>query len=150
LIRQPIAGVVGGSDNVDDGFGFTSESNPVAANNDPTLDNRANALIAAVQGVPGLKKTTLALDCLTLGIGTTMGVPTSATGAPSYPGLPGTAYVNGASIWIEKHAPALSEFLDSVFEKAPAGLAPLVPIAGTANTTARCYNANGAGGSNHP
>jgi RHS repeat-associated protein len=120
------------------------------ANNDSTLDNRANALIAAVRGVPGLKKTTLALDCLTLGVGTTMGVPTSVTGAPSYPGLPGTAYVNGASSWIEKHAPALSEFLDSVFEKAPAGLAPLVPIASTANTTARCYNANGAGGSNHP
>ena len=138
------------ADAVADEFGLSLPDDQLIAANNATLDNRANALIAAMQGVPGLKKTTLALDCLALGVGTTMGVPTSVTGAPSYPGLPGTAYVNGASSWIEKHAPALSEFLDSVFEKAPAGLAPLVPIAGTANTTARCYNANGAGGSNHP
>jgi hypothetical protein len=36
-----VAGVVGGSDNVDDGFGFTSESNPVAASNGFTLGIRA-------------------------------------------------------------------------------------------------------------
>jgi len=132
--------IVGFEDPVDSSF----------ASPDPTLDNRAKALGQALNNVPGLKKTTLALNCLTLGVGTAMGVPTSVTGAPSYPGLPGTAYVNGAYNWVQNHAPALGEFLDSMSEKVPYDFAPLAPIAGTANTTARCYNANGAGGTNHP
>ena len=124
--------------------------NPANNGDSTVLDNRANALIAAMRGVPGLKKTTLAGDCLILGVGTTLGIPTSKTGAPSY-GPAGTAYVKSGYSWAKKRAPALGEYLDEIIENTwVSDVMPLVPIVGTANTTVRCYNNNAAGGTNHP
>jgi len=83
----------------------------------------------------GVDETTMALNCVTLGVASNIPGLTRIVGAPSYPGLPGPVLAKWGLGKLKEKLPMLASSVETLADYV---VAPLM-VANSAAITAQCY-----------